>query len=112
MKYRRICKDLCSVHEARQSVQVLHVLRRGESWLIVLTEAIHSSVVIYGHDQRGRRVCLPMIKSSDPLPRWRNLKVRVTNDNLVGVTIGNLGKQKFSTAGLMNDLLLAIPGGL
>jgi len=53
-----------------------------------------------------------MIKARDSLPGWRNLKVRVTNDDLVGVAIENFRKEKFPTAGLMNNLLLAVPGGL
>src|SRR5262249_19704475 len=109
---RGICEDLCSVHEARQPVQVLHVLRGGESWLIVLTQTIDSTIVIDGDNQSRRGICLPMIKTRDSLPSWRNLKVRVTNDDLVGIPVQDLGKEKFSTAGIVNNFLLAIPSGL
>jgi len=51
---RRICENLRSINEAGKSVQVLHVLRRRKPWLVVLTQTINSSVVICGHEQRGR----------------------------------------------------------
>jgi len=43
-----------------------------------------------------------MIEACDSLPGWRNLKVRVTNDDLVCVAIENFRKKKFSTAGIVN----------
>src|SRR5262249_15026781 len=112
MEDRRICKDLCSVHEARQPVQVRHVLRRGEPWLVVLAETIHTTVIIDGDDQSRSGVCLPMIKACDSLPGWRNLKGSITNDDLIRVLVQDLVKEKFSTAGLMDNFLLAIPGSL
>src|SRR5262249_6679539 len=80
--------------------------------LVVLTQTIDSTIVINGNDQSRRGICLPMIKACNSLPCRRNLKVRVTNDDLVCVAIENFRKQKFSTAGIVNNFLLAIPGAL
>ena len=38
--------------------------------------------------------------------------MRVTNDDLVCVTIENFCKEKFSTTGIVNDLRFPIPGAL
>ena len=72
------------------------MLRRGESWLVILAETIRSAVIIDGHDESRSGVCLPMIKACDSLPGWRNLKVWITDDDLIRVPVQDIGKEKFS----------------
>jgi len=61
--------------------------------------------------QECGRVSLPVIESADGLPVGRNLEGRVTNDDLIGITIKGLREDQFTSAGFVDDLLLAIPSG-
>ena len=52
-----------------------------------------------------------MIEAANPFPEWRDLKSRITNYDLVGVTVQNLSKQQLASSGVVDNFLFPVPGG-
>jgi hypothetical protein len=50
-----------------------------------------------------------MVKAADAFPERRDLKSWVPDNDLVGMSVENLGEQKLAAAGVVNDFLLAVP---
>ena len=69
------------------------MLTRGQTRLVVLGQAVDCSFGVDRDHQSGCRVRLSMVKTAQAFPEGRDLEFGVTDDDLVGVSVENLGEQ-------------------